>query len=310
MKSAVLARQGDAVRFNPKLLELAGHYRFEPRPVAVARGNEKGRVERLIRYVRSSFFEARHWTSLEDLNHQATEWTAGVAAARPWPQDKRRTVRDVFIEEQPKLLALPADAFPADERVEVCVGKTPYVRFDLDDYSVPHQHVRRTLLVVASLSTVRILDGANVIATHTRSWDRAQQIEHPEHLRELTEAKSRARTHRGMNRLLQVAPSCHAFLPLAAERGANPGRTTQQLLELLDAHGAGDFEEALVEVLERDRVYVGAVRHVLDRNRAARGQLPPVSVRISPARHADLVVKPHDLGNYDRIDKENTNDKG
>src|SRR5690606_6112573 len=49
LKSAVAERQGDAIRFNSKLLELAAHYRFEPRPVAVARGNEKGRVERMIR---------------------------------------------------------------------------------------------------------------------------------------------------------------------------------------------------------------------------------------------------------------------
>lgn len=39
LKSAVLERDGDAIRFNPALLELAAHYRFEPRPVAVARGN-------------------------------------------------------------------------------------------------------------------------------------------------------------------------------------------------------------------------------------------------------------------------------
>jgi transposase len=49
LKSAVLERQGDAIRFNPALLALAGHYRFEPRPVAPARGNQKGRVERAIR---------------------------------------------------------------------------------------------------------------------------------------------------------------------------------------------------------------------------------------------------------------------
>ncbi|HEX8893045.1 MAG TPA: IS21 family transposase [Terriglobales bacterium] len=42
LKSAVLERQGDAIRFHPTLLAFAGHYRFEPRPVAVARGNEKG----------------------------------------------------------------------------------------------------------------------------------------------------------------------------------------------------------------------------------------------------------------------------
>ncbi|CAD6563421.1 hypothetical protein LMG24235_08665 [Paraburkholderia sabiae] len=37
LRSAVLERQGDAIRFNPALLAFASHYRFEPRPVAVAR---------------------------------------------------------------------------------------------------------------------------------------------------------------------------------------------------------------------------------------------------------------------------------
>ena len=54
LKSAVLERRGDAIRFHPTLLGFAGHYRYEPRPVAVARGNEKGRVERAIRYVRDA----------------------------------------------------------------------------------------------------------------------------------------------------------------------------------------------------------------------------------------------------------------
>ena len=59
LKSAVLERRGDAIRFHPTLLTFAGHYRYEPRPVAVARGNEKGRFERAIRYVRDGFFAAR-----------------------------------------------------------------------------------------------------------------------------------------------------------------------------------------------------------------------------------------------------------
>ena len=41
LKSAVLERQAEAIRFHPTLLAFAGHYRYEPRPVAVARGNEK-----------------------------------------------------------------------------------------------------------------------------------------------------------------------------------------------------------------------------------------------------------------------------
>ena len=50
MKSVVLERRGDAIRFHPTLLELAAHYRFEPRPVAPARGNEKGLVAYCISF--------------------------------------------------------------------------------------------------------------------------------------------------------------------------------------------------------------------------------------------------------------------
>ncbi len=143
LKSAVLERQGDIIRFNPKLLELAAHYHVEARPVAVARGNEKGRVERAIRYVRDAFFAARKYSDIADLNRQAEEWCRGASSERKWVDDKSRTVRDAFSDEQGRLLPLPNDPFPAVERVEVEVGKTPYARFDLNDYSVPHDRVVR-----------------------------------------------------------------------------------------------------------------------------------------------------------------------
>src|SRR5207248_3944124 len=63
LKSAVLERVGDAIRFHPRLWDFATAYGFEPRPVAVARGNEKGRVERAIRYLRTAFFAARPFTN-------------------------------------------------------------------------------------------------------------------------------------------------------------------------------------------------------------------------------------------------------
>jgi len=56
------------------------------------------------------------------------------------------------------------------------VGKTPYARFAWNDYSIPHTHVRRTLSVLATLDTVRIFDGLELIATHLRSFDRGTQI--------------------------------------------------------------------------------------------------------------------------------------
>ena len=170
----MLERRGDAIRFNPILLEFAAHYRFEPRPVAVARGNEKGRVERAIRYIRDNFFMARAWTDIHDLNKQALDWCEGHAADRLCPEDKTQSVRDVFMQEQALLITLPDNPYPTQDREEVRIGKTPYARFDLNDYSVPHTHVRRTVTVCATVDTVSILEGTVTLATHPRSFDRGQ----------------------------------------------------------------------------------------------------------------------------------------
>jgi transposase len=303
LKSAVLERHGDAIRFHPTLLAMSAHYRYEPRPVAVARGNEKGRVERAIRYIREGFFEARSYTDLADLNRQAAEWTTSAAFDRTWVEDRARTVRQAFDDERQLLLALPDEPFPAYERLEVDVGKTPYVRFDLNDYSVPHDRTQRTLVVYADLDQVRIADGNEIIATHARCWDRAQQLEQAEHLKRLVEQKRRAREHRGLDRLARAAPSSQAFLRIVAERGQNVGNSTARLLQILDAAGAAELEEALVEALERDTVHVGAVRQVVDRRRSTRGLPPPVSIPIARGNHADLVVTPHALSTYDTLKK-------
>jgi hypothetical protein len=170
LKSAVLERQGSVIRFQPTLLALASHYRFEPRPVAVARGNEKGRVERAVRFIRDAFFAGRRFTDVDDLNAQADAWVSGPAGERRCPEDEALTVHEAFEQERTRLLTLPGNAFPTDEVKAVCAGKTPYVRFDLNDYSIPHTCVARTLTVAASLNQVRILDG------QTRDRDASAQL--------------------------------------------------------------------------------------------------------------------------------------
>src|ERR1700735_5145606 len=172
LKSAVLERRGDAIRFHPTLLGFAGHYRYEPRPVAIARGNEKGLVERAIRYVRDAFFAARTFTDLDDLNAQAEAWCNGQAAARRCPEDQTRSVAEVFAEETPRLLKQPDNPYPVVERVAVKINKTPYVRFDLNDYTVPHTHVRRILTVLADPDRLLIVEAEAIVASHPRSFDK------------------------------------------------------------------------------------------------------------------------------------------
>lgn len=182
LKSAVLERQGAVIRFHPTLLALAGHDRFEPRPVAVARGNEKGRVERAIRSIRDAFFAGRRFTDLADLNAPTDAWVIGPTGERRCPEEEALSVAEAFAREQSRLLERPGDRFPTDEIKVVSAGKTPYVRFDLNDYSIPPTCVSRSLTVCATPDPGRILDAQAVIAMPPRSDDRRQQIEIPAHV--------------------------------------------------------------------------------------------------------------------------------
>ncbi|MBP7621617.1 MAG: IS21 family transposase [Gemmatimonadales bacterium] len=309
LKSAVLERNGDAIRFNPTLLAFAGHHRFEPRPVAVARGNEKGRVERAIRYVRGAFLAARSFTDLADLNAQAAAWCEGPATQRPWPQGPGVSVAQAFEHERALLLALPADAFACHERTAVSIGKTPYARFDLNDYSVPHTHVRRTLTVLADTERVRIADGATVVASHPRSYDRGEQIEDPAHIEHLVEHKRGARQHRATDALIRAVPPIADLLVAAAAHGYNLGSITATLGRIRQQCTINELHAAVLEAIERGVPHPNAVRLALSRRREERG-LPAASVVTLPEhlRRRDVIVTPHHLDSYDRLNEQRSDD--
>ena len=134
----MLERVGDVIRFNPRLLEFAGHYHFAPRPVARARGNEKGRVERAIRYLARFLLRRAHVPFPRRPQRQLDEWIERVAHARLVPGDAdKRTVAAALADERPRLLPLPAHPFGCDAVQTLRSGKTPYLRFDGNDYSIP-----------------------------------------------------------------------------------------------------------------------------------------------------------------------------
>jgi transposase len=218
LKSVVLERLADHIRFPPRLLELAGHYHFAPQPCAVARGNEKGRVERMIGFLRHAFFAARPFRSVADLNAQLARWLAEVAHARPVPSRREQRVAEALAEEQPRLLPLPEHPFSGDLLRAVSSGKTPYIRFDGNDYSIPHTLVRRPLTLVASEHQVRLLDGTAEVARHARSYDRGQRIEDDAHLAALVAEKRRAHDLRGRDGLRHACPHADAFLDALAAR--------------------------------------------------------------------------------------------
>jgi hypothetical protein len=186
----------------------------------------------------------------------------------------------------------------------VTAGKTPYVRFDLNDYSIPHDCVRRPLTVLADPDRLRIVDGQKVIALHPRSYDKGKQIETPDHIQALVEQKQKARRHRATDRLAHAAPASRDLLAAAAARGQNIGRMTQILGGLLDRYGAAELQAAIIEVLQGGVPHNDAVRQVLERRRDERHQAPPVIIVLSDhVRARDKSVQPHSLETYDEIAK-------
>jgi transposase len=302
LRSAVLERRGDQIHFHPRLMELCAHYHFVPRPCQVRAGNQKGRVERAIRYVRDSFWAGRCFTTLTELNRQALAWRDQVAHQRPWPGDDTRTVEQAFAEEQPRLLPHPLHPFSTDRIVPVRSAKTIYVRFDLNEYSIPPEGVGRQLTLVVSDTLIRILDGVAEIARHQRSYDRHQLVLDPAHQESLRTAKRKAFHATPTGRLAQAVPESQTFLDLAFAHGESAGSQTAQLIKLLDLYGPAALRRAIQEALERSTPRASSVAFLLRKQQRSAESAAPMAVDLSRHPQAQSIeVRPHDLETYDEL---------
>jgi hypothetical protein len=210
-------------------------------------------------------------------------------------------VADAWAEEQPRLLPAPAHPFECDLVKPIRSDKTIYVRFDLNDYSIPPLAVGKYLTLVASPGLVRLLDGGQEIARHRRSYDRHQRIDDPAHLEELLEQKRKALGATAVGRLEQMVPSARAFLDAAFARGESAGGQAKQLSRLLEEFPAAEVEAAVREAIERQTPRASSVSFILNRRRRSGSQqVRPVDLSRHPHLQ-DLAVPTHQLEIYDEL---------
>ena len=303
LRSAVLARRGDQIRFHPRYLELAGHYCFEPQPCHVGASHEKGRVERSVRFLRDSFFAAQSFTTLEALNESVRRWSEQIAGARPWPDDPAHTVAEVFAEqERQRLLALPQHRLDTSERTTVRSQKLLWVRFDRNDYSIPPTAVGRPLTLVATDAEVRLLDGPALLASHRRCYDQGQRVTDPAHTQALL-AQKRAAAAGALDSALRLAvPEVNAFVDAAFPRHRSVGLLTGPLTRLLHLYGPEALRGALAEALARSTPTLASVEYLLEKHRRANRRRPPLPVDLADRPElAAMHVQPHPLAAYDHL---------
>ena len=298
-KTVVLARHGDAVRYHPGLLEIAGALRVQPRLCRPRRPTDKGGVERANRFLHDRFFAARTITSIQDGNRQLLDFIRDIADVRQHPRFRDRSVAEVFAEEKVRLLSLPAALPETDLVAPATVDTTAFVRFGTNLYSVPPRYARKTVTLVASDSEVRVLDGADVVARHERSWGKHQRVEDSEHRRELLEQKRAGRIPKMRDRLLGQVAGINALYTRWVDVGRNVGLMTARTGKLLDLYGAEVLAKAVADILARGLHDPGALALRCEQARRDAGAPMPVALELG-AHVPDCDVTPHDLGQYDR----------
>ena len=297
-KIVVLERHGDTARFHPLLLDLGSAMHVQLRLCAPYRGNEKGRVERKIRFLRDRFLAGREIHSIEQGNRALLTFIDTIAHRQHHPNFPQRTIADCFVEEKQRLLPLPSPLPATDLVTPVLIDKTAFARFDTNIYSLPPDYVERTLTLVADDRTVRLLDGATVVAQHARSFGHRQKIEHPEHRAEIVRRKRGAAASTGGGRLRAAAPDIGILFERWVDAGRNVGSMTARTTKLLDLYGQNVFAKAITETIERGTHDPGEVGVLCEKHRRAAEH--PVPIHVPLGDHIpDRDVIPHDLGGYD-----------
>ena len=166
-KAAVLKhhRHGKPV-FNEGFLMLASHYGFKPRACKPYRARTKGKVERMVRYVKEHFFKVyREFDSLAHLNQQLEQWLREVADQRVH-NTLKEVVSERFDKEQPELQALPRSRFDTSYHETRKVPADRYINVRGNRYSVPDSLVDQSVRIRIGLDGfLRVYDQQEVMVT-------------------------------------------------------------------------------------------------------------------------------------------------
>lgn len=227
-------------------------------------GNQKGSVERLVGWVKSSFFKHRKFQDEADLQAQLAAWHVEVNTKTPSratgviPETRR-------LEELPRLR--PIKVFPERLalRIPVFVGPTAEVMFEGAPYSMPPEatHIAGTLFLYE--------DRLHIVAGRFESQHRRRSKgEPPAPLPEHRAAKiaavhgKRAKLYEKRQQVLNLGPDALALLTEITHREPRlASRRVEDLYALLDKHGDDALREAIGRAVRSATLTVAAVRRAL-----------------------------------------------
>ncbi len=261
---AVARILGDGRRQRTRVFsELQSHYLFQDRFGRPGKGNDKGKVEGLIGFIRRNFMvPIPVFESFEAFNADLAARCRQRLVARL--RRHSETIEDRLERDRKAFLALPSAPYDACDKCPGSVSSLSLVRYKANDYSVPVAYGHREVLVRGYVQEVVISCGAEVIARHPRSYEREDLIFDPLHYLPLLEQKIGA--------LDQAAPLKGWQLPevfatlrrlMEARMGKAGKREYVQVLRLLESFRLEEVDAAIRDALRLGAISFPAIKHLV-----------------------------------------------
>jgi len=264
LKIAVARICGDGKRERTRAFtELVSHYLFQDRFGRPGKGNDKGKVEGLVKFSRSNFMTPIPIApSYEALNAMLTErcrQRQGDRAGRQAEPIGIRMAADLAI-----LRALPPVALEPCEKRIARVSSTALVRYRCNDYSVPTAYGFQSVLVKGFVDEVVILFDGVQVARHARSYGQGVFVYDPLHYLALIEAKPGALDQAAALQDWDLPPAFQHLRHLMEARMGNRGkREFIQVLRLMEIAHKDVVAAAVLEAIHLGAIGFDAVKQIV-----------------------------------------------
>jgi transposase len=167
LRSAVAKRDGDVVSWNPRFVQLRGHYAFHATACTPGTPREKGSVEGAVRHTKTGFWPARRFASLVELY---ADWRDRIALPRRHATG-RFVVAERLAHERDALRALPPIAFDAAGRRTSRVPLDGYLKQAGSFYRAPESLVHQRVELRFDRDWVWIEHRGQTVARYPRSYE-------------------------------------------------------------------------------------------------------------------------------------------
>jgi transposase len=305
LKSAVLKRlTGQAPVFNPRYLDFAQHHGFQIVACGVGQGQEKGRVEAGVGYIKKNLLAGLDIPDFHALNPAARQWLDTIANQRIHGETRRRPV-ELFETEKPRLHPMPPNPYDIGTVHTVRASNRFRVTFDTNRYSVPAEYASQRLLLKSYPDRLCVYHDNKLIARHPRSVDRHRDFEDPDHPRELLAQRRSARHQKLLQRFLAISAKAESYYAQLELRRLNPRHHVHKIIALSEIYGIDATARALDDACAFEAFSCEYIANLLE----SRARALPEPAALHLTRRSDLLeldLPEPDLALYDSDDDTTT----